>query len=49
MSDNFRLRFRDEEKDQVSLKDGGDWEAALDCAKFAAAGRQEGKLEVWIL
>jgi neutrophil factor 2 len=46
---DFRLRFRDEEGDQVSLKDEGDWEAALDCAKVAATGRPEGKLDVWVL
>jgi hypothetical protein len=47
--DRFKLRFRDEEGDQVSLKDDGDWDAALDCARVAAAGRPEGRLDVWLL
>lgn len=47
--DRFKLRFRDEEGDQVSLKDDGDWDAALDCARVVAAGRPEGRLDVWLL
>lgn len=47
--DIFKLRFRDEEGDQVSLKDEGDWDAALDYARVTAAGRPEGRLDVWLL
>ena len=46
--DAFKLRFRDEEGDQVSLKDDGDWDAALDYARVTAAGRPEGRLDVWL-
>lgn len=41
-------RFKDEEGDMVSLRDEGDWEAAVDCARCRAGGSVEGKLEVWV-
>lgn len=45
---DLAVRFRDEDGDMISLRDEGDWEAAMDCARSRASANGEGKLEVWV-
>lgn len=47
-SNRFEICFKDEDGDRVNIKDNGDWDAAIECARYVAAGRPEGKLEVWV-
>lgn len=43
-----QVRFLDEDGDMVTLRDEGDYEAALDVARCMRKGRAEGKLEIWV-
>ncbi|WVQ77864.1 hypothetical protein IAR50_007562 [Cryptococcus sp. DSM 104548] len=42
------VRFKDEDGDELSMQDEGDFEAAVDVARVLANGRAEGKLEIWL-
>jgi hypothetical protein len=45
------VRFRDEDGDMVTLRDEGDYEAAVDVARAMRRGGgrgEEGRLEVWV-
>ncbi|TYJ52608.1 hypothetical protein B9479_006778 [Cryptococcus floricola] len=43
-----QVRFKDEDGDELSMQDEGDFEAAVDVARVLAKGRAEGKLEIWV-
>jgi len=45
--DGLGLKFKDEDDVKVTLRDGGDYELAIETARANAKGRGEGKLETW--
>lgn len=45
--DGLGLKFKDEDDVKVTLRDGGDYELAIETARANAKGRGEGKLEIW--
>lgn len=62
LGQSVTVRFKDEDGDMLSMQDEGDFEAAVDVARYVsdqwlkemlirrvmAAGRAEGKLEIWV-
>jgi tetratricopeptide (TPR) repeat protein len=45
--DGLGLKFKDEDDVKVTLRDGSDYELAIETARANAKGRGEGKLEIW--
>ncbi|KAG1846575.1 hypothetical protein DFJ58DRAFT_798850 [Suillus subalutaceus] len=45
--DGLGLKFKDEDDVKVTLRDGGDFELAIETVRANAKGRGEGKLEIW--
>lgn len=45
--DGLGLKFKDEDDVKVTLRDGSDYELAIETARASAKGRGEGKLEIW--
>ena len=42
------MKFTDVDGAKITLRDGMDFEFAIETAKESAGGRPEGKLEVWL-
>lgn len=45
--DGLGLKFKDEDDVKVTLRDGSDFDLAIETARANAKGRGEGKLEIW--
>lgn len=45
--DGLGLKFKDEDDVKVTLRDGDDFELAIETVRANAKGRGEGKLEIW--
>lgn len=45
--DGLGLKFKDEDDVKVTLRDGSDYELAIETVRASAKGRPEGKLEIW--
>ncbi|KAG1856936.1 hypothetical protein C8R48DRAFT_718360 [Suillus tomentosus] len=45
--DGLGLKFKDEDDVKVTLRDGSDYELAIETARANLKGRSEGKLEIW--
>ncbi|KZT04776.1 uncharacterized protein LAESUDRAFT_727636 [Laetiporus sulphureus 93-53] len=45
--DGLGMKFKDEDGGKVSLKDGMDYELAIETAREMAKGKLEGRLEIW--
>lgn len=45
--DGLGLKFKDEDDVKVTLRDGSDYELAIETARANAKGKGEGKLEIW--
>ncbi|KAG2129876.1 uncharacterized protein EDB93DRAFT_1181426 [Suillus bovinus] len=45
--DGLGLKFKDEDDVKVTLRDGSDYELAIETARANTKGRGEGKLEIW--
>lgn len=45
--DGLGLKFKDEDDVKVTIRDGSDYELAIETARANAKGRGEGKLEIW--
>ncbi|KAJ6497760.1 hypothetical protein C8R45DRAFT_926400 [Mycena sanguinolenta] len=43
------LKFTDEDGGKVSLRDGSDYELAIETARESSKGKPEGKLEIWCM
>ncbi|KAF8588880.1 hypothetical protein K439DRAFT_1384065 [Ramaria rubella] len=46
-SNGLKLKFKDEDGIQVSLRDDSDYDLAIETARESARGKPEGKLEIW--
>jgi len=45
--DGLGLKFKDEDDVKVTLRDGSDYELAIETVRHTAKGKTEGKLEIW--
>jgi len=46
--DEIQMKFADEDGAKVSLRDGSDYDLAIETARESAKGMPDGKLTVWV-